>query len=90
MEKELSTTKYRNQGRSSDIVRALHQYIDKELLIKLKNKKIIQGKLQAYDEHMNLILNSAEDITEEKKEILDEIILRGSNIIMVSLPEISN
>ena len=90
MEKEITVTKYRNQGRSSDIVKELHQYIDQVILIKLKNKKIIQGKLRSYDEHMNLILNSAEDITDEKKLPLDDIILRGSNIVLVSLPEISN
>ena len=90
MEKEITVTKYRNQGRSSEIVKALNQYIDQVILIKLKNKKIIQGKLRSYDEHMNLILKSAEDITDEKKINLDDIILRGSNIVLVSLPDISD
>jgi len=48
MEKELATTQYRNQGRSSDIVKALHQYIGKEILIKLKNNRIIALMAEGY------------------------------------------
>jgi len=39
---------------------------------------------------MNLILNNSKDITEDDVKSLDKIIVRGDNIIMVSLPEKSN
>jgi len=39
---------------------------------------------------MNLILTNSEDITEDDVKSLDKIILRGDNIIMVSLPDKSN
>ena len=39
---------------------------------------------------MNLILNNSKDITEDDVKNLDKIIVRGDNIIMVSLPEKSN
>jgi len=48
---------------------------------------IITGNLQIFDQHMNLVLTKVEDITEEKPKNLDKIILRGDNILIVSLPE---
>jgi small nuclear ribonucleoprotein (snRNP)-like protein len=36
---------------------------------------------------MNLILTDAKDITENDAKSLDEIVLRGDNIIMVALPD---
>jgi len=65
----------------------LSECINKVLIIKLRNKKIIQGNLQAFDQHMNLILTDSKDITEDDVKSLDKIILRGDNIIMVALPD---
>ncbi len=39
---------------------------------------------------MNLILTNAKDITENDAKNLDDIVLRGDNIIIVSLPDKSN
>jgi len=39
---------------------------------------------------MNLILTNSEDITEDDVKSLDKIILRGDNIIRISLPDKSN
>jgi len=36
---------------------------------------------------MNLLLTEVEEITEEKPKNLDKIILRGDNILIVSLPK---
>lgn len=36
---------------------------------------------------MNLTLNKTEDITDDKVENLDNILLRGDNIIAVYLPD---
>jgi len=38
----------------------------KVVLIKLRNNKTIQGILKDFDIHMNLTLEDAEDITNEK------------------------
>ena len=75
---------------SSEIGKILGDCIDKVILIKLRNKKTIQGTLQAFDQQMNLILTNSKDITEDEVKSLDKIILRGDNIIIVSLPDKSN
>ena len=36
---------------------------------------------------MNLTLENAEDVSDEKHEKLGKILLRGDNILAVSLPE---
>ncbi|MGY5144518.1 MAG: LSM domain-containing protein [Candidatus Nitrosopumilus sp. bin_32a] len=60
---------------------------DKVVLLRLRNTKTIQGILKDFDIHMNLTLEDAEDITEEKHEKLGKVLLRGDNILLVSLPE---
>ena len=58
----------------------------KSVLLRLRNTKTIQGTLIDFDIHMNLTLNNAEDITEEKHLNLGKVLLRGDNILAISLP----
>jgi len=72
---------------SSEIVKTLGGCINKVVLIKLRNRQIIQGKLQTFDEHLNLILIESEEINDGKVKNLDKILLRGDNILIISLPK---
>ncbi len=60
---------------------------NKVVLLKLRNTKTIQGILKDFDIHMNLTLQDAEDISEEKPEKLGTILIRGDNILLVSMPK---
>ena len=60
---------------------------DEVVLLRLRNTKTIQGTLKDFDIHMNLTLENAEDISDEKHEKLGKILLRGDNILAVSLPK---
>ena len=60
---------------------------NKSVLLRLRNNKTIKGNLLDFDVHMNLTLDDAEDVTDEKAEKLGKILLRGDNILAVSLPE---
>ena len=75
---------------SSEIINALDDYLDKVIVIKLRNKKTIQGNLHDFDQRMNLILTDSKDITGDKAKSLDKVLLRGDNIILVSLLNTSN
>ena len=59
-------------------------------MIKLRNKKTIQGKLQSFDQQMNITLTDSKDITTDDVKNLDKVLLRGANIILVSLPDTPN
>ena len=73
---------------SSNIsVKLLNEFINKSILVKLRNNHTIRGNLQTFDDHMNLVLEKSEDITSENEvESLGKIILRGDNILIISLP----
>ena len=56
----------------------------KRVLIKLKKGTEISGILHAMDLHLNMWLESAEQITEDRKTKLGTILVRGDNILFVS------
>jgi len=60
---------------------------DKLVLLRMKNSKTVQGKLKNFDIHMNLTLVDAEDISDEKSEKLGTVLIRGDNILTVSMPK---
>jgi len=65
----------------------LNEFINKPILIKLRNNHTIKGNLQIFDDHMNLVLEKSEDIISENEVVsLGKIILRGDNILIISLP----
>ena len=65
----------------------LNEFINKPILIKLRNNHTIKGTLQAFDDRMNLVLEKSQDILSENKiENLGKIILRGNNILIIAIP----
>jgi small nuclear ribonucleoprotein len=60
---------------------------DKVVLLRMRNSKTIQGKLKEFDIHMNMSLEDAEDISNEKPEKLGKVLIRGDNILAVSIPK---
>ncbi len=72
---------------SYDITTLMNDNKDKVVLIRFRNTKTIQGILKEFDIHMNLTLEDAEDISDEKPEKLGKILIRGDNILSVSMPK---
>ena len=60
--------------------------LSKIVLVKLKGGRQLRGKLRNYDAHLNLTLDDAEEINDEKNISLGTIILRGDNVIIISPP----
>jgi small nuclear ribonucleoprotein len=59
---------------------------NKMILLRLRNNKTLRGNLNDFDIHLNLTLHDTEDITENPLIKLGTILLRGDNILAVSLP----
>jgi small nuclear ribonucleoprotein len=68
-------------------VKVLDESFGKVVLIKLKGGKVIRGSLQGFDQHMNLALEKAEEVSDDgQSSSLGTLIVRGDNIIMISPP----
>ncbi|MEK6854324.1 MAG: LSm family protein [Nanoarchaeota archaeon] len=64
---------------------ALNNARNKRVIVELKNNKQFTGKLKAFDIHVNVVLDEAEERAEgEVKRKLGTIFLRGDMIVMIS------
>jgi small nuclear ribonucleoprotein len=63
----------------------LEKALNQKLSLLLKDGRIVEGKLTGYDEYMNMVLNDVEETNEENKRRLGTIILRGNNVVSISL-----
>jgi len=67
--------------------RILEESLDKIVLVRLKGGRSLRGKLKGFDQHLNLVLEDAEDITDtENTKKLGSIIVRGDNVVIISPP----
>ncbi|MBD3195694.1 MAG: hypothetical protein GF317_11595 [Candidatus Lokiarchaeota archaeon] len=82
---------YRQQARPIDY---LKHSVNKIILIKVKRNRLFRGKLEGFDEHLNLYLEGTSQIFEyqdeegnirEEHENLGSIVVRGDNVIFVNL-----
>ena len=72
-------------------VKVLDDSINQTVLIKLKGGKTIRGSLLGFDQHMNLLLDSSEEIsTDGNSKSLGTIVVRGDNVVMISPPPVAN
>jgi len=61
--------------------------LGKVVLVELKGGRSVRGKLFSFDQHMNLVLEDAEDlVNSENTKKIGTIIVRGDNVILVSPP----
>ncbi len=70
----------------------LQNSLGAQVLVELKGRKKIRGKLRGYDQHLNLIIEDADEISfneeteEETVEPIETVIVRGDNVVIVSPP----
>ena len=68
----------------------LKESIGTQVLVEMKGRKKVKGRLRGYDQHLNLILENAEEITfdpetnTESVVAIENVIVRGDNVIIVS------
>jgi small nuclear ribonucleoprotein len=64
---------------------ALNRARDKRVIVELKNGKKYIGTLKAFDIHINIVLENAEEYIEEQlKRKVGMAFIRGDTIILIS------
>jgi small nuclear ribonucleoprotein len=64
---------------------ALDKSMNRKVQLLLKDRRVLEGTLAGYDEHMNLVLNDTEETDSEgKRRKIGTIVLRGSNVVSIS------
>jgi len=62
----------------------LSKSVNHQVLVKLKGQRELRGRLRGYDQHLNLILDDAEDLSDASPQELGTVIVRGDNVILLS------
>ncbi len=64
---------------------ALNNARNKRVIVELKNHKQFIGNLKAFDIHINVVLDDAEEkVDGETKRKLGTVFIRGDTIILIS------
>jgi len=69
------------------ITEILERSVGKIVLVRLRGGTSLRGKLEGFDQHMNLVLVDTDDVSvSDDVKKLGAIILRGDNVVMISPP----
>jgi small nuclear ribonucleoprotein (snRNP)-like protein len=61
--------------------------VAQRITLVLKDTRQLSGKLLGSDEHMNLVLDDADETTSEVSRHLGRVVLRGSNVVALYAPQ---
>jgi len=65
----------------------LEESLGRIVLVRLRGGKSLRGKLKGFDQHLNLVLEETEDMTDKTNlRKLGAIIVRGDNVVIISPP----
>lgn len=64
--------------------RLLSENLGKLVLVKLRGNRLLRGILKSYDQHLNIVMEDAEEVYEEGTKKLGTVIIRGENVILIS------
>jgi small nuclear ribonucleoprotein len=64
--------------------KVLENALNREILLVLKDSRVLEGKLVGFDEYMNLVLEDTEETREEQVRRLGTVVLRGNNVVTIS------
>ena len=66
----------------------LERVVQQRVTLVLKDSRRLTGKLLGVDEHMNLVLDEADETTAEVSRHLGRVVLRGSNVVTLNAPQV--
>lgn len=65
----------------------VERLVSQRVTLLLKDARQLSGKLLGVDEHMNLVLDEADETTAEVSRHLGRVVLRGSNVVTLHSPQ---
>ncbi len=68
----------------NDTLKVLEEFLDTNVLVQLKGGRLIKGILDAYDNHLNVLLRQAQEIEGNRVRELGTVLVRGDNVIVIS------
>jgi len=64
---------------------ALDKSLNRKVQLLLKDRRVLEGSLQGYDEHMNLVLEGTEETDADgKRRKIGTVVVRGSNVVSIN------
>ena len=61
----------------------LERSINKKISLLLKDGRTLTGKLNGYDEYMNMVLEDTEETQNDQVRRLGIVVLRGNNVVTI-------
>jgi small nuclear ribonucleoprotein (snRNP)-like protein len=65
----------------------LDKVLQQRVTLLLKDARQLSGKLLAIDEHLNLVLDDADEATADHTRHLGRVVLRGSSVVSLHAPQ---
>ncbi|KAI3407108.1 hypothetical protein KGF56_000096 [Candida oxycetoniae] len=69
-------------------INLIFKYLQQQSLVTVwlyeQNEYRIQGKIQGFDEFMNLVIDEAEELSQGKRTSLGRLLLKGDSITLIS------
>ena len=63
----------------------LNEALGNMILIKLKGGRELRGKLRSFDQHLNIVLDDAEEVRHDGEvRRIGLVLIRGDNVVLVS------
>jgi len=62
----------------------LQESIGSLVLVKLRGGRELRGKLRSFDQHLNLVIEDAEEVLEDTTRRLGMVVIRGENVLLIS------
>lgn len=62
----------------------LQESLGNTVLIKLRGGKELRGTLKSFDQHLNVVIKDAEEVSPEGSRKLGTVVIRGENVLLIS------
>lgn len=64
----------------------LSQFLERKVVVRLKDSRTLEGRLLGFDEHLNLVLDETVERNAETGRRLGRVVVRGNNVLALNAP----